>query len=618
MRRRAPYADPGEPDIRGPGRYLAWLVVRQSRRALAATLLGTTWMVGLMLPPYLLSRAVDDGLRAGDLGVLAWWTSGILGLTLVNALVGTARHRTMTFLRTDASLRTVQLVTRHTTRLGHTLARRVGTGEVVTIGATDISHLATALTCVGPGAGAVIAYGLVTVLLLSISPVLAAVILLGVPLLCVVIGPLVGRLQGAETRYRDRQGALTARAGDIVAGLRVLCGIGGKEQFAARYRSASQELRAEGYRVGAVTSWIEAVTAGVPVLFIAAVTWIAARMASTGQITVGELIAVYGYVAALIVPVFFLIESIDQIAKGLVAARRVVNVLRLAPSVREHPRPTVFPDRPAALHDPTSGVTVEPGVVTALVTVRTAEAESILRRLARHVDSDAAWGGIRLDRLPLTETRRRVLLADADAYLFAGSLRDTLATGEDRSDAEILAALHTAAAEDVHTGLPEGLDSPIRAQGRDLSGGQRQRLRLARAVLADPDTLLLVEPTSSVDAHTENAIARRLFAARRGRTTVVVTTSPLILEHADHVVLLLDGRVHAEGGHAELLAGQPAYRALTGRDPVADDDDSRGRSDRTGRRDSAGDPPPDTVGSDDAIPVDSARSGTAADEEALR
>ncbi|APU15029.1 MULTISPECIES: ABC transporter ATP-binding protein [Actinoalloteichus] len=605
MRRRAPYADPGVPDTRGPGRYLVWLVVSQLRRALAGTMWSTIWMVGMMLPPYLLSRAVDDGLRAGDMSALVWWTVGILALTLANALAGMARHRTMTFLRTDASLRTVQVVTRQTTRLGHTLSRRVGTGEVVTIGATDVSHIALALTCVGPGVGAVMAYGAVTVLLLAISPVLATVVLLGVPLLGVVIGPLLGRLQTAETRYREHQGALTAQAGDIVAGLRVLCGIGGKEQFARRYRSASQDLRAEGYRVGAVTSWIQAVAAGMPTLFLVAVTWIAARMASAGQITVGEMIAVYGYVAALIVPVLFLIEGADQIAKGLVAARRVVNVLRLAPIVQDHVEPVPGPDQPAALHDPASGVTIAPGVVTALVTARTVEATAILERLARHVDSDAVWGDTPLARLPLAETRRRILLAADDAYLFAGTLREALATGEDHADAAVLAALHTAAADDVLSGLPHGLDSTIRPQGRDLSGGQRQRLRLARSVLADPDVLLLIEPTSSVDAHTEAVIARRLSVARTGRTTVVVTASPLVLDHADHIVLLVDGRVHTEGTHAALMTASRGYRALVTRDVLAEDE--------------AADPAPARpTRADPVLSAATARSDTAPAEEGLR
>ncbi|AOS63612.1 ABC-type multidrug transport system, ATPase and permease component [Actinoalloteichus hymeniacidonis] len=523
-------------------------------------------MLCLMLPAYLLSRAVDDGLRAGDLTALSWWTASILAITLINALLGLMRHRTMTLLRMDVSLRTVQLVTRHTTRLGAALSRKVTTGEVVTIGATDLTHIGHAMTALGPGLGAVAAYLGVAAVLLSISPLLAVVVLLGVPLLCLAVGPLLNRLQTTQTRYREQQGALSNRAGDIVAGLRVLCGIGGKDEFAHRYRTASAALQAEGMHVSAVSSWIQALSTGLPSLFLIAVTWLAARMVIAGEITVGEMIAVYGYVAALIVPVYFLIEGAGDLASGLVACRRVTAVLALTPLVDDHPDPLPGPTEPAVLHDPESGVTIAPGSFTVLVTARRDEALPVMDRLARRIDSESTWGDTPLNRMSLTETRSRILLADDDAYLFAGTLRDIVTAGRQHDDDTVTDALHTAAADDILLGLPHGLDSTVQTQGRDLSGGQQQRLRLSRAVLAEPEVLLLVEPTSAVDAHTEAAIARRLHTARTGSTTLVATTSPLMLDHADQVVLLDAGRVHATGDHRDLLATNAHYRRLVQRD----------------------------------------------------
>ena len=121
-------------------------------------------------------------------------------------------------------------------------------------------------------------------------------------------------------------------------------------------------------------------------------------------------------------------------------------------------------------------------------------------------------------------------------------------------------AVAVADARDVIEALPDGLDAFIDERGRSFSGGQRQRLVLARAVLSNPEVLVLVEPTSAVDAHTEARIARRLHESRHGRTTVVVTTSPLLLDQADRVVLLEDGRVTAEGTHRELLRAHEGYR----------------------------------------------------------
>jgi ABC-type multidrug transport system fused ATPase/permease subunit len=157
--------------------------------------------------------------------------------------------------------------------------------------------------------------------------------------------------------------------------------------------------------------------------------------------------------------------------------------------------------------------------------------------------------------------RSRILVADNDAYLFAGPLRDTVSVHR-HDDQAVTDAIAAAMAEDIVDALPEGVDSHVEAQGRSLSGGQRQRLRLVRALLADPEVLLLVEPTSAVDAHTESVVAERLHTARHGRTTVVVATSPLLLDRADRVAFLDEGRVAATGTHADLLATEPGYRAL--------------------------------------------------------
>ncbi|HEX6355056.1 ABC transporter ATP-binding protein [Actinophytocola sp.] len=560
MRLKVPYADPGVPDARSPMRYLWWLVIRQRWRVLLGATLATTWMGLLMLPPYLIARAIDDGLRAQDFGALGLWVALLALSGAVNAGIGVARHRTMTFIRNDAGYRTVQVVVRHAVRVGAELPRRVTSGEVVSIGSADLDRIAHTMTSTGPGVGAILTYAVVAVLLVSISPLLATVVLIGVPLLVVAMGPLLNRLRRTESSYREHQGALTARAGDIVAGLRVLCGIGGKDLFAARYRRDSQDLRAEGYRVGAVASWIEGLAVGLPSLFLAAVTWLSARMTAAGEITVGEMVAVYGYVAVLATPVFFLIEGAQDISRGLVAARRIVTVLNLTPAVRD--KSTVpAPAAPADLHDPGSGLTVRPGEFLAVAAAVPAQATDLVDRLGRYTDSAVTWGGAPLADMPLTDVRSRILVADNDAHLFAGSLRQTVST-RDQHDDTIHAAIRAAMADDIVAALPDGVDSLIEAQGRSVSGGQRQRLRLVRALLADPEVLLLVEPTSAVDAHTESVIAERLTEARRGRTTVLVGTSPLLLDRADRVAYLVDGRVAATGSHTDLLATQPGYRAL--------------------------------------------------------
>ncbi|MFF0303845.1 ABC transporter ATP-binding protein [Streptomyces sp. NPDC004562] len=563
------YGDPGEPDRRGGLRYLGWLVGRQMARSAVGALISSVWMVLLAATPYLLSRAVDDGLADGDRRALWGWTAALFVVGVFNAWLSIMRHRTMTRVRMDANFRTVKVLVDHAVRLGAALPRRIGAGEVVTIGVGDVQTISGSLTVVGPGVGAVIAYLVVAALLVSVSVPIAVVVLLGMPLIGVLVGPLLGRLQGTETEYRELQGVLTARITDLAGGLRVLNGLGGKNLVADAFRRDSQRLRAQGYRVGAVTSWVQALGVGMPTLFLAVVTWLAARLAAQGAITIGELVSVYGYVAVLVAPVAFFIECGYQVSRGVVAARRVVRFLRLEPMEDTGTRDA--PAEPAPLYDPESGVRVLPGRLTALAGARPADAAAVVDRLGRYTPSEATWGGVPLAEIPAALVRERILVADHEADLFAGPLRELLSGHADRDEAAIARAVRTAVAEDVVRGLPDGLDSPVDAQGRNLSGGQRQRVRLARALLAEPEVLLAVEPTSALDAHTEARVAERLRADRAGRTTVVTTTSPLVLDRADVVHYLVDGKVAATGSHRDLLDHETGYRSLVARDEDAED-----------------------------------------------
>ena len=555
------WVPPTANDLASPLRFLYWLTRSQGRRIALGAVLGTCWTVGLTVPPWVLSRAVDDGLVARDPSALVGWALLLLAVSVLNALLGIARHRTMTKIRMDASFRSVRATVWHTSRLGASLAKRVSAGEVVTVGIADVYTVAMALTVTGPGVGAVIAYAVVAVVLFTINPLLAAVVLAGVPLLALAVGPFLQRIERTGGEYRVHQGRLTVRLVDVLAGLRVLNGLGGKQFVAERYQDQSQRLVRRGYRVAGPTSWVVALSTGLPALFLAAVVWLSARMAATGAITIGDLVAVYGYVAVLVVPVSFFIEGAGDIARARVAGQRIIDLLNLPVAKRNDGDPTSMGTRPLA--DPESGVVIRPGALTALVTARPAEAIAVIERLGQvHTDSQA---GMEIDEAAREEFRRRLVVADNDAEVFAGTVRDVVAGRIEPDDDRIRTALRVAVAEDIVEALPGGLDATIAAGGSDLSGGQRQRIRLARAVYATPDVLLAVEPTSAVDANTEAAMIDRIREVRRDTTTVITTTSPLVLDRADDVIVLVDGKVSSAGTHADLLRSDPYYRDLVSR-----------------------------------------------------
>jgi len=551
----------------------------QWRTLALGVVFGVVWMVAQALVPAAIGRGLQEGVAQGDLSAATRWSLVVLGLALVQAVFGVMRHRMAVDNWLRASFRAMQLLGRHSSLVGVAIRRRLPTGEVVSAATNDALHIGSAFDVSARLAGAVVSYVVVAVILLDTSVQLGLVVLLGVPAMVLVLGPLLRPLQRRQHVQREVAGKLTALGADTVAGLRVLRGIGGEPAFFARYRDRSTQLRKAGVHVAVPQATLDAAQVLLPGIFLVLVTWLSARLALAGTIDVGDVVAFYGYAFFLVIPIRTAIEAADKVTRSLVGAQRIVAVLGTESELAE---PTVAADEPplqTTLADPSSGLTVEPGTMTALVSADPDDTAAIAHRLGRLVsgaESDlVTLGGTRLRDLPLATVRRRVLVSEAEPRLFSGVLRDeldpwapagTAASSEhvrSRDDRHLTAAVHVAAAEDVLDALPEGLDAEVDEAGRGFSGGQRQRLALARAVLADPDVLVLVEPTSSVDAHTEILVAQRLRAARHtegGRTTVVTTASPLLLDRCDDVAFVLSGRVVARGTHRHLLASHPGYR----------------------------------------------------------
>ncbi|MBL1082321.1 ABC transporter ATP-binding protein [Streptomyces actinomycinicus] len=562
MPRNDPLPDIGEPDLRSPRSYLLWLLRRQAGTASLGVFWGCLWMAGLGLTPLAVGRAVD-AIAGKDTGRLAVWAGAILGLALVTTAGSVLRHRCDTVGRLKATYLTIRLVARQAVRLGARLRERVTDGDMVTVGTADISRIGALPGAVARGAGSAVTIVVVAVVLLSTSLALGLLVLLGVPVLLAVTGPLLRPLHRRVGHYRHLEGELTVRAADIVAGLRVLRGIGGEQAFGERYRTDSQRLRRAGVEVARVESVLPAAEVLLPGVLVVAVVWVGARLAVSGDISAGDLVAAYGYAAFLMLPMRTVTSAVQVLVAANVAAARVVRVLAVAPDPTTGGAPVELPDAPD-LVDAATGLTARHGRLTAVVSASPEESTAIAERLGRYRAGAVTLGAVPLETLPVEQVRRDILLVQNSDTLFSGVLRDELAA--DSTDEELAAALHAAGAEDVVAALPNGVYTVLAEQGATLSGGQRQRLRLARALASRPPVLVLVDPTSAVDAHTEASVAERLQRARAGRTTVVMSASPLILDRADDVAFVAGGKVVRTGTHRELLTREPRYAATVLRD----------------------------------------------------
>jgi ABC-type multidrug transport system fused ATPase/permease subunit len=597
-----------DPDTRSPAAFLRWVLGRQKALIALSSLCYALWFLPMTLGPWIFGRAVDEGIVGGSERALAGWAALLLLVVVIGGVFGIVSHTLVVRSWLVGLYGTLEMVTRKVAQMGHVLPRRSPTGEVLSVASSDSDEFGALTEILARTVGQLVSYLTVAFIVLTMSWQLGLLTLVAAPLLVGAAMPLLRPLHRRQQVERSRTSELTSLATDIVAGLRILRGIGGEQTFGANYARQSQSARRAGVSAGIWQAAVEAVGVLFSGLFLVSLVWLGTRQVREGALSVGELITFLGYGLFMVGPIRTFFEFVQKGTRSLVSARKAIAIFEQRPPWRDPAQPVAL-DGSAALHDSASGLTVEPGRLTVVVSAVPEQSAALADRLGRYLPADTEpvpaegdegargraarqaraaralerariaaldeeragsdWGvtlgGVDLARAGLDDVRRQVLVSDTGSQLFAGTLQDAVDPHGRLTREQAEHALRVANAEDVYDALPEGWQGELDERGRGLSGGQRQRVVLARAVAADPPVLVLVEPTSAVDAHTEARIAERVAVTRRGRTTVVMTVSPLWLHHADHVVLLHDGTVVAEGAHADLLAGHDDYRRVVAR-----------------------------------------------------
>ena len=535
------------------------------RALLIDSVCNALWTGAQALTPGAIGEAVNAGLIARDQTTLVWWGLAVLGLGVVMAVSALLVERFETTVRIGGAYRTMQFVTRQVCALGATVGKRVTAGDLVTVGVSDINLIGQALQSGGRGVGGVAGFVVVAVLMLATSWQIGLMVLVAVPIILLITTRMSRLLRERQGEVRAQQRELADQAVDTVRGLRVLRGFGGGEIFAGRYRDGSQQLRFTVLGQARVAAMLGAASTFLPGLLVVGVVALAGERTLAGQLSAGQMVAFYGYTAYLVSPISRMTYAVTKAMQAHVAAANITRLLRMEPDIGPGPGSAVMPGGPGALADPGSGLVVPAHGLTAVVCAA-GDAITLADRLGRYADSCATYDGRPLAALPLAGVRERILVSTADAHLFAGPLRREFDPVNrcDNSDGVLWNAVDASAARDIIEALPDQLDTCVAAGGREFSGGQQQRLRLVRALMADQDVLILIDPTSAVDAHTESRMAAGIAGLRQGRATLVFTTSMLLLNQADHVVLVIDGTVAAEGSH-EFLMGDTRYRSLVER-----------------------------------------------------
>ena len=557
-------ADPGAPATGSPARYLAWLARHQRWLLSLNAIFGIGWMVSQALVWACVGAAIDHGVERHHSGELFKWVAIVMALGLFQAACGSFRHQLAVTNWMSATYRTIQVVGRQLARTGSAMTDEIPAGDIVNTVAADAPRIGSVYDSFARFSGAIVAWIVVSLILLATSVQLGLIVLLGVPILSLLTVPLMRPLHRTQAAQREQAGRLAALGSDTVAGLRILRGVGGEDVFLNNYRRQSQKVRVTGTRIASPQAGLESGQVLLPAVLTGIVTFIGARDVMNGTLQPGQLVAFFGYTTFLTTPLRTAIDYVIMSTRAYVGASRVLRIMGVEPTVRDPDDPLAWPVRLFRLEDRNSGLVLERGQLVGLVTETSDEASVQVDRLGRFVaDTDGVLvNGGAIDTYALTDVRSQIVVSEIEPRLFSGELRFELMPHGLIDDERILQVLSATSSLDVLDALEDGLSTTVEERGRGFSGGQRQRLSLARAILTNAEVLLLVEPTSAVDTHTEGRIAARLREVRGDRTTLVTTTSPLLLEKMDVVFVEIDGRVVDHGTHDDLISRSSTYRQI--------------------------------------------------------
>ncbi|MEV6413497.1 ABC transporter ATP-binding protein [Kribbella sp. NPDC051718] len=552
------------------GRVMRRAIGRHRGRMLAGCLVLALHQATEAAVPITIGIFVDRAVSSGRLEPLLWCVlmMFVLFAVLSNAWKAGARQ-VVRAIEYETHLLRLEISRRVLDPRGHQTGLR--SGELLLIATSDAEKASLVLRAVSLGFAGSTALAVSSVALLLVDVPLGLGVMIGVPLLVLGIQTLSPLLTRRTSSQQEAVADTTALATDLVGGLRTLRGIGAQHNAAERYRRSSQQTLKATLRAASTNGLQDGVTTALSGLLLAAVAGVAGWFALNGRITIGELITVVGLAQFAAEPVGLLGYSGQVFAMSRASAARLASVLSSPFEIATGTSTAVDPAAPLLSLQDVSYKTLssvelalQPGELVGVLCYDPRDADALLTvvagRAASH-EGRVLVGGAAVEELDIDLVRRSVLVEQHDTDLFEGTLRSNLLAGtSDPSGLE--RAVSAAAATDVIEAHADGLEHPLADRGRTLSGGQRQRLGLARALLAAPPVLVLHDPSTAVDAVTEELLAEGLAEVRGadGLATLVLTSSPALLGKMHRVLVVSDGAVVAEGRHAELAETDPAYQ----------------------------------------------------------
>ncbi len=534
--------------------------------------------------PRLVARIIDQGIKRKDMAVVLGTSALMLGMSALSALVAV--------LNSNSSIRVGESVARDLREaifvkiqnFSYGNLDRFSTGKLLVRLMSDsgaVQRLFQISLRIGTRAPLSMIGSIV--LMFVTSPALAVAM---IPILLVsgvVIVFFSARMEPLFRKVQQKLDRLNTVLQENIAGARLVKAFVRADRESARFGEANGDLT-DGTVV--VMQFMSSMTPVLTLLInigMVVVVWLGGVQAIGGRLSLGQIVAFTNYLLATMHPLIMMTQLSNTWANGLASAKRINEVLDAEPEVAEAADSLALPEDAAGdirlkdvdFHyngDSDQAVLVdvclhaEPGKTTAILGATGSGKSSLVNLIPRFYDvssGEVSIAGIDVRRLSRDSILSRIGVVPQETILFSGSVRDNIRYGHPgASEDEVVAAARAAQAHDFILRLPEGYGTRVEERGGNLSGGQKQRIAIARALLGRPSILILDDSTSSVDVETETKIQLALGEYMRGSTCVVVAQRISTVLNADKILVLDEGRIVAEGTHAQLLRASPIYREI--------------------------------------------------------
>ena len=452
------------------------------------------------------------------------------------------------------------------------------TGEIMARVTNDVRELNLMMS---PGINLVLGSSMFILLPLIVSPTIYPALIL-VPGAFVLLYFLVQyryvrSLHKVAQGVRAAFGRMNARLAESLDGIKIVKGAAQEQQESEYFDTLADEVRDRFIRQGRIEArYFAALLLGLTIFtaFLHAIV-----LYEAGAINAGDIVAFMGQVSLFGFPVFTSTFSLSRIASGYASAQRILKVITATTDLDQNEigyselmqgtitfKDVVFGYNTDGLVLQDISFTVPSGKTVAIVG-QTGSGKSTLTKLVNRT-YDVAQGCVRIDDVDVRDWRLEALrsqisIIEQEIFLFSRSIADNIRFGRpDVTMDQIEVVARKAQAHEFIMSFPDGYETVIGQRGVTLSGGQRQRIAIARAFLTNPRILVLDDSTSAIDSATEDHIQKAIWAAAEGRTTILITHRLSQIRWADHIVVLRNGRVVAQGTHDDLLVSSPAYRRI--------------------------------------------------------